>query len=85
MHYAYAIAPYWADIDTRQQGEVWREVHTRGGGSQSDNLLDQVSQFVNSQTANVGFSGTWMLVATWDAVRPYSGAGVGFVTEEVSF
>ncbi len=37
---------------------------------------------MNEQTEANGFSGTWMLVVTWDAVRPYSGNNE-FITDEV--
>lgn len=79
MHFAYVIAPYWADIDTSVQGEIWYETHTREGRISTD-LIDTVSAFVNNQTGTGEFSGTWMLVATWDAVRPYSGQGNQFST-----
>lgn len=70
------MAPYWSNIDTRLTGEVWYETHYENQSNQSDYLLDRVSTFVNNQTNASGFSGTWMLVATWDSVPPYTGEGV---------
>jgi len=83
VHYSYAIAPYWADIDARFQGEVWLETHIRDQDRTSADLLDMVSEFVRSQTANTGFTGDWMMVAKWDAVRMYSGAAANNNFDEV--
>ena len=72
--YEYLVAPFWADIDIEYNdgGEIFYQVqvHSKGNSSASDELLDEVSAFISSdqQTA---FSGSWMLVATWDSVEMY--------------
>ena len=70
----YLVAPFWSDIDiTRANGgEIYYQVHSRGNNSVSDELLDEVSVFISSSQQTV-FSGSWMLVATWDHVKAFSG------------
>ena len=70
----YLVAPFWADIDITEPdgGEIYYQVHSRGSNSVSDELLDEVSVFVSNSQQTV-FNGSWMLVATWDQVKAYSG------------
>ena len=70
---AYLLAPYWSDVDTRQDGEVGYEIHASFVNNDgSDQLLDQVNEFVSNYTGQ-DFSGTWMLVAEWTEVPSYPG------------
>ena len=70
----YLVAPFWSDIDIRGDdgGEIYYQVHSRGSKSVSDELLDEVSVFISNSQQTV-FNGSWMLVATWDHVKAYSG------------
>jgi hypothetical protein len=60
------LAPYWIDNDPSVAGLVSYEVFT-GDSTQ----LNEVSEFI-SQSQCVQFTGTWMLVAEWDDVPPFS-------------
>ena len=68
VYYSFLVAPYWSYVDTRLEGEVRYSVFTTSS-DQSGYLL-QVSNFINSENG-VGFTGEWMLVATWDRVHPF--------------
>ncbi len=66
------VAPYWADTDiSAGKGSVVYEVHD-ASNSGSKEMLDQLSTFVGLRTGDFDFSGSWMLVAKWDRVQPYS-------------
>lgn len=67
-----AVAPFWAAIDTRPQGEVRYNILTAGENAISDNLLGRVTMFINDQTDYTDFAGNWMLVATWDRVQEFN-------------
>ena len=68
---AYIVAPFWDDVDIRLAGNVSYEVHwSRENNPGSDQLLDQVSNFVKGSTGQ-SFSGSWMLVAEWKEVHPW--------------
>ena len=61
----FLIAPFWADSDTRLDGQVSYEVH-----ASSDDLVQNVSSFISNRKGN-NFTGTWMLLADWSGVHPY--------------
>ena len=70
---SFVAAPYWADIDTTFNGEIWYETHTAEGNStESDLLLERVSRFIRERQNEPTFSGTWMLVAMWNESFPFS-------------
>ena len=70
---SFVAAPYWADIDTTFDGEIWYETHTTGGNSTESNLLlERVSRFIGERQNEPTFSGTWMLVATWNESFPFT-------------
>ena len=63
----YLVAPFWDDVDTRgDNGEVSYEVH------QSGYYLNTVNLFLRRNRPS-SFTGTWMMVAQWNAVHPYFG------------
>ena len=68
----YIVAPFWSDIDIRDDGEIYYQVHSRGSNTVSDELLHEVSVFI-SYSQQAVFSGSWMLVATWDQVKAFPG------------
>lgn len=53
------IAPFWANIDTRAQGQVRYKTYTEGEDFDSDDLLEMVSTYVNSQISNRNFTGQY--------------------------
>lgn len=59
------IAPFWADVDLRQEGRVLYE--TFSGNSEQ---LKTINNFIGAQTSS-SFNGVWMLLAEWKAVHPY--------------
>ena len=67
----YVVAPFWDDINIAgDNGEIFYEIHESGY------FLDQVNAFLQQRRPSFNnFTGTWMLVAYWDAVRPFSFIG----------
>ena len=66
---SFVAAPYWADIDNSDSGEIWYETHTAGSGENStasNELLEKVSEFIRARQDLPSFDGSWMLVATWN-------------------
>ena len=79
----FVAAPYWADIDNSVTGEIWYETHTVGSGensTESNALLEEVSAFIRARQGVPSFSGSWMLVATWNESFPFS-FGFSNITE----
>ena len=68
--FKYIVAPYWSNIDTRLDGQVWYETHQSGSSAVSNQVLNRVGAFITNQTG-VDFTGNWMLVAMWDSVHPF--------------
>ncbi|XP_070554196.1 uncharacterized protein [Ptychodera flava] len=60
------VAPFWADVDTWQGGEVfWRE-------TTDENTLRMATNDVRMYFVDrARFTATWMLIATWDDVGYY--------------
>ena len=64
----YLVAPYWDDVDTRfGSGQISYEIHESGY------FLEEVSEFIRRRRSALTFTGTWMLIAYWDAVHPFFG------------
>lgn len=75
INFRYLVAPFWDDVDTRfGGGQVSYEIH------QSGYYLNEVNTFLRRKRPST-FEGTWMMVANWDAVRPYH----AFFNQDVSF
>ena len=70
VYFAYLIAPYWSNIDTRLDGQVNYEVYVAGESPISDEYLGCVNTLVNSEQDSF-FRGNWMLVVTWEGVHPF--------------
>ena len=68
----YLLAPYWDDINISSGGTISYETFESGF------FLKEVNEYIRRKLPT-GFEGTWMLVAYYNAVAPYS-AG----SEEVS-
>ena len=68
------VAPYWADVDLWEGGEVFYRV-----SSTNAKLLQQASDDVTSVYSDLkGFQAKWILVATWYNV-PFYGAYDSFI------
>ena len=48
------MAPYWDDVDARNDGDIFYEVHEAGDTTNSDAYLTEVSDYI-SRTNNVNF------------------------------
>ena len=57
------IAPYWTDIDTRQQGQINYIIVTK----QSTDSVGSISLVNNylASNVNVTFNADWILMAQW--------------------
>ena len=59
------IAPYWADADTRDSGNVWyRETNDTELLDRARMEIQSAFSNANQQTSNI----THLFIATWDAV-----------------
>ena len=69
----YVVAPFWSDNDIRRAGTVGYAVINSGESQKGDELLRNVSSFIQHQKNGEAddFEGQWMLVAYWDRVHPY--------------
>ena len=57
------VAPFWADVDTREMGDVWYQE------CNDDATLARVSQQINSAfPLQVPFTAQDTFIATWDQV-----------------
>ncbi|KAF6732048.1 Alpha-tectorin, partial [Oryzias melastigma] len=63
------IAPFWTDLDNRQNGFVLYNQYTNGS------VLQQATQDINSYFPNLNFSAEWVFVATWYEVAYYPTTG----------
>ena len=71
LFYAYAVAPFWSDIGISIRGQVSWEILTPGVSSFGDRYFSMVSQFIQN-TQGVAFEGSWMMLANYDEVPPFS-------------
>ena len=66
------IAPYWADIDTRNGGDIWYREST------NRILLQQMSQKIRALFPEESkFQASWLFIATWDNVSFYGADAIG--------
>lgn len=66
------IAPYWADINTRNGGIVWYRETT------NITLLQKASDEIKAIFADhYNFRAAWMFIATWDNVAFYGANDIG--------
>ncbi len=61
------IAPFWADVDTRSNGQVWYKEHSRN----SDNF-EKARENVMKYFCLDQFEPTIVFTVTWDRVPYYS-------------
>ena len=72
----YLVAPFWDDTDTTGgNGDISYQTYESGY------FLDHVSSFLR-KNRSLTFQGTWMIVAYWDAVHPYTAGNSSEVVGE---
>ena len=65
------LAPFWADVDTRNGGNVFYRETT------DPNLLQQASNDVTATFVDQRkFKATWLFIATWYEVAFYGASGI---------
>ena len=65
IFWRYIAAAFWADWDTSDGGTVSWELHT---SLESENLLRRVDTLIQSENGDTNFTGSWMLVSSWENV-----------------
>uniref|UniRef100_A0A668AVY0 Si:ch73-329n5.2 n=1 Tax=Myripristis murdjan TaxID=586833 RepID=A0A668AVY0_9TELE len=63
------IAPFWTDLDNRQNGQVLYNQYTTGS------VLQRATQDINTYFPDLNFVANWVFVATWYEVAYYSTSG----------
>lgn len=66
------VAPFWADVDIRNGGDVFYRETTNSTILQR--ATDDVRVYVPSQ---IRFSAAWVFIATWDNVAFYGANSIG--------
>uniref|UniRef100_A0A669F0R8 NIDO domain-containing protein n=1 Tax=Oreochromis niloticus TaxID=8128 RepID=A0A669F0R8_ORENI len=69
------IAPFWTDLDNRQNGQISYNQYTSGS------VLRQATQDINQYFPGLNFNADWVFVATWYQVAYFSASGA--VTQAV--
>ena len=66
--YTQIITPFFSVTD-QSTGSISYEIHQNNG---SHDMLSHVNSIISKHTTeNTSFSGTWLLIATWDEVQPH--------------
>uniref|UniRef100_A0A668AVX6 Si:ch73-329n5.2 n=1 Tax=Myripristis murdjan TaxID=586833 RepID=A0A668AVX6_9TELE len=63
------IAPFWTDLDNRQNGQVLYNQYTSGS------VLQRATQDINTYFPNLNFVANWIFVATWYEVAYFPTSG----------
>ena len=63
------MAPFLADHDPRESGDVKYKVYD----SNNMDRMDNVSSFIRNSTSSEDFQGKWMLAAEWRDVPMFGG------------
>uniref|UniRef100_A0A3B3WQ15 NIDO domain-containing protein n=1 Tax=Poecilia mexicana TaxID=48701 RepID=A0A3B3WQ15_9TELE len=59
------IAPFWTDLDNRENGEIYYVQYTNGS------LLQRVTQDINAYFPALNFQANWIFIATWHEIAYY--------------
>lgn len=65
IFWSYVVAPFWANFNATQYGNVSWEIHDI---SQSPDLLNQVNNFIQVDEG-INFTGTWMMIGFWEELH----------------
>uniref|UniRef100_A0A3B5LPA4 NIDO domain-containing protein n=1 Tax=Xiphophorus couchianus TaxID=32473 RepID=A0A3B5LPA4_9TELE len=63
------IAPFWTDLDTRGNGDIYYIQYTSGS------ILQQVTQDINRYFPALNFQANWIFIATWYEVAYFPMTG----------
>ena len=82
-YFDYAVAPYWSDNDARLNGLASWEMYSSGDSESqnTDDIIDTVNQFINANTNETDFVGTFVFVGFWEEMHPYP-AGASSIQAE---
>ncbi|KAK3104489.1 hypothetical protein FSP39_003333 [Pinctada imbricata] len=59
------IAPFWADVDTEEGGDIYYRISTDA------DLLDRASREIEAKVLDDYFMATWMFIVTWVEIAFY--------------
>ncbi|XP_071757273.2 alpha-tectorin [Centroberyx gerrardi] len=71
------IAPFWTDLDNRNNGQVLYNQYTSGS------VLQQATRDINQYFPNLNFAANWVMVATWYEVAYYPTTGTETTAQAV--
>ena len=80
-YYDFAVAPYWTDNDARLNGRVSWEMYSTGDSAVTDDIIDDVNTFINTNTNETDFVGNFLFVGFWEEMHPYP-AGASSIQAE---
>ena len=81
IYFDYAVAPYWSDNDARLNGRVSWDMYSSGESEDTDNIIDTVNQFINANTNETDFVGTFVFVGFWEEMHPYPAGASSILAE----
>ena len=70
-YFDFAVAPYWTDNDARLNGRVSWEMYSTGDSTLTDDIIDNVNTFINTNTNETDFVGNFVFVGSWSEMHPY--------------
>lgn len=69
------VAPYWADVDLRSEGDVrYQTFEITSEDEEETQQLQAVNDYISAEE-NIDFTGIWMLLVEWDGVHPFPQGG----------
>ncbi|XP_067345254.1 alpha-tectorin-like isoform X2 [Channa argus] len=71
------IAPFWTDLDNRQNGRIYYNQYTSGS------VLQQATQDINTYFPSINFNANWVFVATWHEVAYFPNSGTKTTVQAV--
>ena len=81
VFWTFLIAPFWGNLSSTTGGLVSWEIHT---SSMSPDLFDLVNAFIEDESGDSQFNGTWMFISFWeDVLASETSSYVGVTTNTV--
>ncbi|XP_035525467.1 sushi, nidogen and EGF-like domain-containing protein 1 [Morone saxatilis] len=71
------IAPFWTDLDNRENGQINYNQYTSGS------VLQQATQDINEYFPGLNFNAAWVFVATWYEVAYFPMTGTRITVQAV--
>ena len=72
IFHRHIIAPFWADHDATNNGLVSWEMYSAGDSQVTNGIIQNVSRFIRANTNFTNFIGSFVFVAHWNVVPPFS-------------